>query len=134
MNNLYLWYKAFHIISIISWMAGMLYLPRLFVYHTRCKKHSESSELLKVMEKRLLKIIINPAMILSFVFGIVLITYDTSYYMKSGWLHMKLLMVLFLTMIHVYFARTVRVFAQDNNQKSEKYYRILNEEIGRAHV
>lgn len=108
-------------------MAGMLYLPRLFVYHTKCKKKSESSELLKTMERRLLKIIINPAMIASFIFGILLISHDTTYYMKSGWLHIKLLFILLLTILHIHYARTVRLFALDNNTKSEKYYRIINE-------
>jgi len=124
---MYLWYKALHIISVISWMAGMLYLPRLFVYHANCKKKSEASEMLKIMERRLLKIIINPAMILSFVFGILIILSDVSYYMKSGWLHTKLLMVLILTAIHVYLAKTVKAFALDQNNKSDKFYRILNE-------
>ena len=127
MSNFYLWCKALHIIAIISWMAGMLYLPRLFVYHAGCKKNSAESELLKVMEKKLLKIIVTPAMIASFIFGILLILNDYSYYLKSGWLHIKLFLVFILAAIHGYLSKTVQVFAQDMNQNSEKFYRILNE-------
>lgn len=120
--------KALHIISVISWMAGMLYLPRLYVYHCACKPGSEASEMLKVMERKLLRIIINPAMIASWIFGIWLVTllgWDT---LKSaGWFHTKLTLLIAMQICHAAFARWRRAFEQDRNIHSAKFYRVMNE-------
>jgi putative membrane protein len=127
---LYLWVKAFHIIAVISWMAGMLYLPRLFVYHCDAEKGSVQSETFKVMERRLLRAIITPAMIATWIFGLWLawIGPDSRYgWFGAGWLHAKLLLVLALSAIHGIMARWVRDFAADNNQHSQRFYRIINE-------
>ncbi len=124
--NLYLWYKAFHLISIIAWMAALLYLPRIFVYHSEAKSQ-DCKDVFKLMEKRLLRYIMTPAMIFSYLFGILLILQDPSYYMKSGWLHVKLLAVLLLSASHGYFAICVKKFALEQNNKSSKFYRLINE-------
>jgi protoporphyrinogen IX oxidase len=127
---LYLWVKAFHIIAVISWMAGMLYLPRLFVYHCDAEKGSVQSETFKVMERRLLRAIITPAMIATWIFGLWLtwIGPDSRYgWFGAGWLHAKLLLVLALSAMHGIMARWVKDFAADNNQHSQRFYRIINE-------
>ena len=120
-----LWVKVLHIVSVIAWMAGMLYLPRLFVYHADASKGSQLSETLKVMERRLLKGIINPAMIVVFVTGPYL-AYLLGYW-QSPWLHIKFALALGLGALHGYFARCVRIFARDENSKSATFYRVLNE-------
>jgi putative membrane protein len=120
-----LWIKALHIVSIIAWMAGMLYLPRLFAYHADAPKGSAMSETFKIMERRLLKGIINPAMIAVFVTG-GLLAYVTGYW-QSGWLQAKFVLVIGLAALHGYFARCVRIFAGDINQRSSRYFRIINE-------
>lgn len=121
----YLTIKSLHIIAIIAWMAGMLYLPRLFVYHAEVMPGGEASELLKVMERRLLRYIINPAMVASYVFGIMLIIeLDV---MKQGWLHVKLALVILLTLVHHVLVRHFKAFRDDRNTKFAKYFRILNE-------
>lgn len=125
--ELYLWYKSIHIIAIIAWMAGMLYLPRLFVYHAAEQKGSKTSETFKVMEKKLLRYIMNPAMIASYIFGILVISQSTAYYMNSGWLHAKLTLVILLSATHGYFAKLTKDFASDNNKKTQKFFRIINE-------
>lgn len=117
--------KSLHIIAIIAWMAGMLYLPRLFVYHAASAPGSEASEMLKVMERRLLRYIINPAMIASYVFGIMLIIELDA--MKQGWLHAKLTLVVALTVVHHLLARYRKAFERDENKKSQKFFRLLNE-------
>ena len=122
---MYEWLKAFHIIAVIAWMAGMLYLPRLFVYHCEAEAGSKQSETFKVMERRLLRAIINPAMIATWVLGLWL-AYDQGYF-RFGWLHGKLLLVLILSGVHGLFARWVRDFATDRNAHSQKFYRIINE-------
>jgi putative membrane protein len=121
----YEWVKALHIISVIAWMAGMLYLPRLFVYHCEAEAGSKQSETFKVMERRLLRAIINPAMIATWVLGLWL-AYDQALF-KAGWLHGKLALVLALTALHGLFSRWVRDFAADRNAHSQKFYRIVNE-------
>lgn len=124
----YHWVKAFHIIAVISWMAGMLYLPRLFAYHTRVAVGSEASELFKIMERRLLRIIINPAMIATWVFGLWLAFIINAFDPVNGkWLHYKLLLVLILSGIHGMLAKYRKDFEKDRNTKSEKFFRILNE-------
>ena len=122
---MYEWLKALHVIAIIAWMAGMLYLPRLFVYHCEAEPGSKQSETFKVMERRLLKAIINPAMIASWALGLWLV-WDGGWY-ASGWLHAKLVLVLALSALHGFFVRWVRDFAADQNQHSQKFYRIINE-------
>src|SRR5215467_7629860 len=107
--GLYLWLKAFHVIAVIAWMAGMLYLPRLFVYHCDAKVGSKQSETFKVMERRLLLAIINPAMIVTWVVGLWL-AYDGGLF-KAPWLHLKLLLVLGMSGVHGFFVRCVRDFA-----------------------
>ena len=119
------WIKALHVIAIIAWMAGMLYLPRLFVYHADAPKGSPASETFKVMERRLLRIIINPSMILAFVTGITL-AFLTGYW-QAGWLQAKFILVLGLSGLHGYFARCIRTFAEDANERPARFYRILNE-------
>ncbi len=123
--DLYLWIKAAHVISIIAWMAGMLYLPRLFVYHSVAEVGSVQSETFKVMERRLLKTIINPAMIAAWIFGLWLV-YEGGFF-RSGWLHAKLLLVLIMSGLHGFLARLVRQFAADRNRRSQRFYRVLNE-------
>ena len=125
MSNLYLGIKVLHILAIISWMAGMLYLPRLFVYHCEAAKGSIQSETFKIMERRLLKAIINPAMIATWLLGLWLV-WDGPY-SGAGWLHAKLVLVLMLSGVHGLFARYVRAFAADQNRHSQKFYRIINE-------
>ena len=124
-STLALWLKAFHVIAVIAWMAGMLYLPRLFVYHCEAEIGSKQSETFKVMERRLLRAIINPAMIATWVLGLWL-AWDQGYF-KAGWLHGKLLLVLILSAMHGLFSRWVRDFAADRNAHSQKFYRFINE-------
>ena len=125
---MYLWIKALHVIAVIAWMAGMLYLPRLFVYHASAKPGSELSETFKVMERRLLKLIINPAMIATWVFGLMLVwLMGKDAFFQAGWLHAKLILVLVMSGLHGYFARLVKQFAADRNRHSPKFYRIVNE-------
>ncbi len=120
-----LWIKALHVIAIISWMAGMLYLPRLFVYHCQAKIGSTQSETFKVMERRLLRAIINPAMIVSWITGLWM-AWEV-YALHGGWLHLKLMVVVLLSGYHGLLSRGVRHFADDKNNFSEKTWRILNE-------
>ncbi len=122
----YLWIKALHIIAVISWMAGMLYLPRLFVYHTDAADGSEMSRTFKLMERRLLKFIMTPAMILTWIFGLTMIAANPAI-MDGGWIHVKLLLVLCLSGAHGFFAVCVKKFARNENARSAKFYRILNE-------
>jgi len=123
--GLYLWLKALHVIAVIAWMAGMLYLPRLFVYHCEAEIGSKQSETFKVMERRLLRAIINPAMVATWVLGLWL-AWEGGFF-RSGWLHGKLLLVLILSGMHGLFTRCVREFAEDCNVHSQKFYRIVNE-------
>ncbi|MBS0240961.1 MAG: protoporphyrinogen oxidase HemJ [Proteobacteria bacterium] len=121
----YDWIKAFHVIAIISWMAGMLYLPRLFIYHCDAETGSKQSETFKVMEGRLLKVIINPAMVISWVLGLWL-AWQSGFW-KAGWFHWKLLMALGLSAVHGYFSASVRAFAEDRNERPASYWRMMNE-------
>ncbi len=127
LNNYYDIIRALHIISVISWMAGMLYLPRLFVYHVGASAGSELSETLKVMERRLFKIIMNPASIATWVFGGLMLYARWDLFMISPWMHTKLLFVVLMTGVHHMYLKYLRAFAEDRNKKSEKFYRILNE-------
>ena len=121
----YDWIKAAHIFMVIAWMAGMLYLPRLFVYHARATKGSELSETLKVMERRLMRGIINPAMVLTWILGLTLATVGDHW--SEGWLHGKLALVLLLSGVHGALSRWRKQFERDENRHSEKFYRIINE-------
>jgi putative membrane protein len=122
---MYEWIKALHVIAVISWMAGMLYLPRLFVYHCDAEIGSKQSETFKVMEWRLLKVIINPAMIITWLAGLYL-AWNGHWY-TSGWFHAKLTLVLILSGVHGFFSRWVKDFAADRNTRNQKFYRIINE-------
>jgi protoporphyrinogen IX oxidase len=124
----YLLIKALHIIAFTSWMAGMFYLPRLFAYHANAPKGGELSETLKIMERRLLRIIINPAMILTWGFGIWLVIL-TGYGAPGtgGWLHAKLALVFLLSGLHGFLAGARKRFARDENTRSARFYKILNE-------
>jgi putative membrane protein len=127
---MYEWIKAFHIIAVIAWMAGMLYLPRLFVYHCVAETGSVQSETFKVMERRLLRAIINPAMVATWVFGLALawLGPDSRYgWFASGWLWAKIILVLGLSAVHGLLARWRKDFAQDRNRHSQKFYRVINE-------
>jgi len=124
---LYLWIKALHVISIIAWMAGLLYLPRLFVYHTKAAPGSEVSETFKVMERRLLRAIMDPAMTAAYIFGITMIALDPSMFKQGGWLHAKLLFVAGMTAVHIMMGRWQRAFAEDRNTKPQRFFRIANE-------
>jgi protoporphyrinogen IX oxidase len=122
---MYLWIKALHVLAVISWMAAMLYLPRLFVYHCGVAAGSEQSQLFKVMERRLLKAIMTPAMVVSWLAGLWLV--HMGGFWGAGWLHAKLAMLLVLSGIHGWLAVLVRQFANDANTRSSRYFRILNE-------
>ena len=122
---LYLWLKALHIVSLIAWMAAMLYLPRLFVYHAAATRGSETSETFKVMERRLLKAIMNPAMAATWIFGLWL-AWEGGFF-RSGWLHGKIVLVLAMSAVHGMLAGAVRRFANDENARSTRYFRVLNE-------
>ncbi|MCJ8056494.1 protoporphyrinogen oxidase HemJ [Shinella curvata] len=124
-DNLYLWIKALHIIAVISWMAGLLYLPRLFVYHTDAPVGSQQSETFKVMERRLFGTIMRPAMGLTWLLGLYLAW--SVYGFQGGWLHAKLLLVFLLTGVNEYYGRAVRAFAEDRNKKTGRQWRIWNE-------
>ena len=119
------WIKAFHVISVIAWMAGMFYLPRLFVYHTEAAPGSAESERFQVMEKKLLRVIINPAMIATWVFGLTLAIVTEAY--REHWFQAKFALVLIMSGVHGYLAGRVRAFAQDRNDKPARFYRMLNE-------
>ena len=122
---MYEWIKALHVIAVISWMAGMLYLPRLFVYHCNAEPGSKQSETFKVMEQRLLRVIIGPAMGVTWLLGLWL-AYDSGFY-RAGWFHAKFALVIVLSGLHGFLARTVKDFAADKNRRSAKFYRIINE-------
>jgi putative membrane protein len=123
----YLWVKALHVISVISWMAGLLYLPRLFVYHCEAQIGTDKSETLKVMERRLLRAIMNPAMLASWLFGGLMLYNIREELMEPGWLHAKLACVVAMTVAHMMMAKWRREFAEDRNTRSHKFYRTANE-------
>jgi putative membrane protein len=126
--DFYPYVKAFHIISIIAWMAGMLYLPRLFVYHTQAAPGSELSETLKVMERRLLKAIINPAMAAAWILGLILVFwYGVIDWSADFWFHAKLTLVILLSGFHGALSRWQKDFEADRNTRSQRFYRIANE-------
>jgi putative membrane protein len=122
---MYLWLKALHIVAVISWMAGMLYLPRLFVYHAAAEAGSAQSETFKVMERRLLKAIMTPAMIVTWIVGIILMIQGQ--WFTAGWFHAKLVLVLAMTVMHGLLSHWAGEFAADRNRHSQKFYRVANE-------
>lgn len=124
-GDAYNWVKALHVISVIAWMAGLLYMPRLFVYHCHAQTGSTQSETFKVMERRLLRGIMNPAMIASWIFGLWLLVSLNTW--SEGWVHAKLTFVVLLTVSHMFMARWRRDFELDQNQRPENFYRIANE-------
>jgi putative membrane protein len=119
------WIKALHIIAVIAWMAGMLYLPRLFVYHCEAPAGSPQSEMLKVMERRLLRIIVNPAMIATWIFGLTLAWLTGAY--ADLWFQLKFVLVIAMSGLHGMFAATVKRFGRDANTRPQRFYRIINE-------
>lgn len=123
----YLWVKALHVISIICWMAALLYLPRLFVYHCEASPQGELSEKLKIMEYRLAKYIMTPSMIGAYVTGILLILTPGLVLWSFGWIHVKLTLVLALSAVHGFLLKYLKTFAEDQNNRPQKFFRILNE-------
>ena len=127
LGGAYLWLKALHIISVIAWMVGLLYLPRLFVYHCDAPAGSLSSTTFKVMERRLLRAIMTPAMLATWLFGLGLLASSPTVDWSSGWVHLKLFLVVVMSGLHGVMARWQRDFADDANRHSARFYRISNE-------
>jgi len=125
-DALYPWIKALHVIAVVAWMAGLFYLPRLFVYHAAAPVGSQTSETFKVMEGKLLRIIMNPAAIATWAFGIAMVAIHPAL-LGQGWLIVKLVFVVGLTGLHHAMMAWRRAFAEDRNRKSERYFRIANE-------
>ncbi|MEM6463679.1 MAG: protoporphyrinogen oxidase HemJ [Pseudomonadota bacterium] len=123
--QLYLWVKAFHVVAVISWMAGLVYLPRLFVYHADSPVGSEPSETFKVMESRLYRIIMTPAMAVSWILGLWLAYVGFGF--AAWWLWLKIAAVVGLSWVHIYFGRSMRRFAADHRDKPAKHWRMINE-------
>lgn len=124
--NLYLLFKSLHLVAVISWMAGLLYLPRIFVYHSEAK-HESQKEVFKVMERKLYNFIMMPAMFFSFLFGVLLIHSLGFGVFTEFWMQVKLASILLLTYYHFYLGRQLKLFSFNNNKNSSKYFRIINE-------
>jgi len=122
---MYVWIKALHVIAVIAWMAGLLYLPRLMVYHSVSDVGSEQSETFKVMERRLLRAIMNPAMIVAWLAGLYVLFEGG--WLASGWMHVKLALVVALTAVHGFQAKWVKEFARDERRRGQRFYRFMNE-------
>ena len=125
--NFYLLYKSLHLISVISWMVGLLYLPRIFVYHSENVEDQNISKVFKVMEKKLFNYIMMPAMILSWLFGLLLLSTLGFSIISELWIQLKLFFLFLLTFYHFYLGRCVEFFLINQNVKSTKFYRIINE-------
>ena len=125
--NTYLLFKSLHLISVISWMAGLLYLPRIFVYHSENSSELNTSEIFKVMEKKLYYYIMTPAMLLSWLFGLLLIHSIGFQQLGQTWMILKLIFVVILTIYHLYLGNVARQFKLDTNKRSHKFYRYINE-------
>lgn len=123
--DLILWAKVVHILAVISWMAGLLYLPRLYVYHSTAKRGSEISETFKIMENRLLRFIMNPAMIVAWGAGLYLAISQSLF--SEHWFHGKFLLVILMSVVHMMLAKYRREFAEDRSERSAKFFRIINE-------
>ena len=125
--NYYLLFKSLHLISVISWMAGLLYLPRIFVYHAENSDDRNISDVFKIMEKKLYFYIMTPAMILSWIFGLLLIHSIGFQQLGQTWMVLKIIFVIFLTLYHFYLGKTLNQFKFDQNTHSDKFYRLINE-------
>ena len=125
--NSYLLFKSLHLIAVISWMAGLLYLPRIFVYHVENLKDKNTSSVFKIMERKLYFYIMTPAMILTWVFGLILISSLGFEVFSATWIKLKLLLVVLLTLYHFYLSKLLSDFNLDQNTKSSKFFRIINE-------
>ena len=125
--NFYLLFKSLHLISVISWMAGLLYLPRIFVYHAENSSEKKTSEIFKTMEKKLFFYIMTPAMILSWIFGVILIHIIGFQQIGQTWMILKIIFVTILTLYHLYLGRILNQFKIDQNAHSHKFYRLINE-------
>ena len=125
--NFYLLFKSLHLISVISWMAGLLYLPRIFVYHAQNSSEKKASEIFKTMERKLFFYIMTPAMILSWIFGVILIHSIGFQQIGQTWMILKIILVIILTLYHFYLGKILAQFKIDQNIHSHKYYRIINE-------
>ena len=125
--NTYLLFKSLHLIAVISWMAGLLYLPRIFVYHAENNSEIKTSEIFKVMEKKLFFYIMTPAMFLSWLFGLLLIHIIGFEQLGQTWMILKIIFVLILTFYHFYLGKILNQFKLDKNQHSHKFYRYINE-------
>ena len=125
--NLYLLFKSLHLISVISWMAGLLYLPRIFVYHSENNSEIKTSEIFKIMEKKLYFYIMTPAMTLSWIFGLLLIHTIGFQQLAQTWLILKIIFVVILTFYHFYLGNILNQFKLDQNKRSHKFYRYINE-------
>ena len=125
--NYYLLFKSLHLISVISWMAGLLYLPRIFVYHSENSDDRKISDVFKIMEKKLYFYIMTPAMILSWIFGLFLIHSIGFQQLGQTWMVLKIIFVIFLTLYHFYLGKTLNQFKFDQNTHSHKFYRLINE-------
>ena len=125
--NYYLLFKSLHLISVISWMAGLLYLPRIFVYHSENNDDKKISDVFKVMEKKLYFYIMTPAMILSWIFGLLLIHSVGFQQLGQTWMLLKIIFVIFLSLYHFYLGKTLKHFKLDQNTHSHKFYRLINE-------
>lgn len=126
LGGYYVWIKALHIVSVIFWMAGMAYLPRLFVYHAEAERGSDKSETFKIMERRLLRGIVNPAMIATFTFGILMLVLNPGL-LSDGWMHVKLALIVAMMALHGFFSRWRKDFEHDENTRDARFYRIVNE-------
>ena len=125
--NFYLLFKSLHLISVISWMAGLLYLPRIFVYHAENSSEKKTSEIFKTMERKLFFYIMTPAMILSWIFGVILIHSIGFQQIGQTWMILKIIFVTILTLYHLYLGRVLAQFKIDQNAHSHKFYRLINE-------
>ena len=125
--NYYLLFKSLHLISVISWMAGLLYLPRIFVYHAENSDDKKISDVFKIMEKKLYFYIMTPAMILSWIFGLLLIHSIGFQQLGQTWMVLKIIFVIFLSLYHFYLGKTLKHFKLDQNTHSHKFYRLINE-------
>ena len=125
--NIYLFFKSLHLISVISWMAGLLYLPRIFVYHAENSSEKKTSEIFKTMERKLFFYIMTPAMILSWIFGVILIHSIGFQQIGQTWMILKIIFVVILTLYHLYLGRILAQFKIDQNVHSHKFFRLINE-------
>ncbi|MDF2763267.1 MAG: hypothetical protein K0S81_245 [Rhodospirillales bacterium] len=127
LQGAYLWIKAVHVLAVIAWMAGLLYLPRLFVYHADAQPGSEKSETFKVMERRLYRAIMHPALALTVLSALILLATPGAVDWSQGWLHAKLALVAGLVLLHILMGRWLSAFAEDRNRRTARFFRIVNE-------